>query len=95
MELKDVIDFQLLAFDRALELYRAKYPLQRGFIFQFIGICVESSFVIVTFAENKTMEFDRQILLLSEMNMEVQEWREYISAQEELSDWKETINNKD
>ena len=95
MELKDVIDFQLLTFDRALELYRVKYPLQRRFIFQFIGICVESSFVIVTFAEDKTMEFDRQILLLSEMNMEAQEWQEYISAQEQLSDWKETINNKE
>ena len=92
MEILNIYEYQKTAFARAVELYKAKYPLQRGFEFILVGILVDSSFVILTFMEEKTTYMDRQILLFSELQLTNDEWVHYIHTQMQISDWKDTLS---
>jgi len=91
MNIGNIIDYQKLAFDRAIELYKARYTFQRPFEFELMGILVDSSFVIVTFMETKTTQIDRQMILFSELDLSAEDWDHYVATQTQISEWKEGV----
>ena len=89
MTIENIYEYQSIAFERAIELYKARFTFQRLFEFELMGILVDSSFAIVTFMEQKTTQIDRQIVLFSELELSDEDWSHYVATQTQISEWKE------
>lgn len=89
MNIENIYDYQQLAFNRAIQLYKARFTFQRPFEFELLGIFVDASFVIATFMERKTTQIDRQLILFSELELSVEDWEHYVNTQTQISEWKE------